>query len=296
MAQLENNPAVDTVTLGSLIVDDMVAENETNPIGGSSTLALIDETAVPLLYSTWVDFAYENEDALLKKNYSQETEEHGRVAYKTSTAKAVAAESAMSTRSESIPSKRGFFDELLFGGPSYTIDGSYDWTSENAVTISDYFITDIMAVAGSIDSDTSRALASALDTAIAHYGCTEDESVAMTGIAVTLPYGDAEFYDEMSLVFSNCGFDEEYIAWLENFVDASGSDTYYNYDEFIDEWIGWDYYYDSYDWNNWYYEDSEGWDDQYDSGYGWYDDYTYDYGWYDYGPAGGYDSHWDWWF
>ena len=36
--------------------------------------------------------------------------------------------------------------------------------------------------------------------------------------------------------------DADYIAWLEDFVDAEGANSYYDFGEFEDEWSGWDDY------------------------------------------------------
>ena len=47
----------------------MIADNEENG-EGSSTLALIDESYMKVLYTAWADFAYANEPALLGENYS----------------------------------------------------------------------------------------------------------------------------------------------------------------------------------------------------------------------------------
>ena len=51
----------------------------------------------------------------------------------------------------------------------------------------------------------------------------------------------------MKNVFTNCGFDNDYVTWLKKFVNASGKTDYYDYDEWEDEWNGWDDYDDDYD-------------------------------------------------
>ena len=107
--------------------------------------------------------------------------------------------------------------------------------------MSDYFVTDIMVAASSADSDKAAALEQALGNAIVHFNSTSGET-GMTGIGVTLPYGDAEFYDQLVDVFTDCGIDADYIAWLEDFVDAEGANSYYDFGEFEDEWSGWDDY------------------------------------------------------
>ena len=94
--------------------------------------------------------------------------------------------------------------------------------------MSDYYITDIMAVAQNIQSEESKALEAALQLAVAYFACTSDE-VGMTGLSVTLPYGDPDFYEELSDVFSNSGLEEEYVNWLGRFVRASGVQDRYKF-------------------------------------------------------------------
>ena len=72
MSMLEQNPGIDTVELGKVIVDDMIADVAKDKENGEATLALIDESAVDELYGAWVSFAYANEEQLLGTNYSQE--------------------------------------------------------------------------------------------------------------------------------------------------------------------------------------------------------------------------------
>lgn len=178
--------------------------------------------------------------------------------------------------------------------------------------MSDYFVTDIMAVAENIDSEESKALAAACDQALVYVkACGSD--TALTGLSVTLPYGDSSFYSDLKTIFTNCGIDKEYIDWLGNFVGTSGANDYYDYGEWDDQWSGWEDYYDDYDWTDWdYYDDEEYWNDDswgwsvwdyilswnnwyddedwsYDEsndpsydGDDWYygDDYSYDYDWF----------------
>ena len=209
---LARNPSIATAELGKIIVDDMISDNEDYDQDGS-TLALIDESYMKILYRAWIDFAYANESALLGENYSMHVKGGGR------------AHPALRDR--------GLFD--------------YD--------MSDYYITDIMAVAQNISSEEAKALSAAVNLAIAYFGCTSDE-IGMTGLSVTLPYGDAEFYESLERIFLNVGIDREYVTWLEKFVSASGVDNYFDYDDWYDDsdW-GWD----SYDYF---------WDD---GGYGYYD-------------------------
>lgn len=185
------------------------------------------------------------------------------------------------------------------------------FSNEEEYSLSDYYVTDLMSVAQNVESDASKALESALDEAIVYSKATiEDE--ALTGLSVTLPYGDAEFYYLMKEVFDDCGIDKEYTDFLEAFVDAEGLYDYYDYDDWNNDWEGWDDYESDYDWSDWdyysdddYWEDDDYWgfdeldwmdyffDDYYDDDYDYdyYDDYYYDD--YDYYDDDYYD---DWWY
>ena len=229
---LSTNTSISSEELGKIIVDDMIADNEKND-EGSSTLALIDESYMKVLYTAWVDFAYANERALLGENYSMHVK-GGR-------------------RAHPILQQKGLFD-LLFDD-----DGNY--------AMSDYYITDIMAVAQNIESKETEALSSAVNLAVSYFNCTEDE-VGMTGLSVTLPYGDAEFYDTLCPVFTGAGIDADYVTWLGKFVDADGFNDYYDYETWYeDDWDGWDEYDDDWDWLDWLFMDDEdywaddSWDD-----------------------------------
>ena len=228
---LSADPAIETQELGRIVIDDMVEANEKSRYGDSSTLALIDESYMKLLYTTWVDFAYANEEALLGANYSTKVERKGR-----------------------------YYDD-------YSMD--------------DYYVTDIMAVAQNISAQETAALQSAVDQAVVYYRCTEDES-GLTGISVTLPYGDSYFYDSLREIFLSCGINRDYVEWLGKFVDAAGNSEYYDYDDWYEEkWSGWDDYEDDYDWYDW---DCELDDDWYD-----WDSYYYDW------DDGDYDDDYDDW-
>lgn len=228
---LSADSAIETQELGRIVIDDMVEANEKSRYGDSSTLALIDESYMKLLYTTWVDFAYANEEALLEANYSTKVERKGR-----------------------------YYDD-------YSMD--------------DYYVTDIMAVAQNISAQETAALQSAVDHAVVYYRCTEDES-GLTGISVTLPYGDSYFYDSLTEIFLSCGINRDYVEWLGKFVDAAGNYEYYDYDDWYEEkWSGWDDYEDDYDWYDW---DCELDDDWYD-----WDSYYYDW------DDGDYDDDYDDW-
>lgn len=276
MSMLEADPAISSLELGALMVDDMISAAEANPQNGEATLALIDESVAPLLYSTWVEFAYANEDALLGTNFSQETLQRGR---------------ASGARPDGFgggwpgpggAGQGGPGEHAGWGGSPGGPGGYGSWSSNTSnVTMSDYYVTDVMAVASAIDSDEAQALEAALGNAVVHFGRTSGE-VGMTGIGVTLPYGDAEFYDELVNVFTACGFDSDYIKWLETFVNASGIDNHYDYERFDDAWSGWDHFNGAYDWRYWSQLYSNRWNEYERSG--WYDHWYDDRGggWYGY--------------
>lgn len=224
---LSENTSISSEELGKIIVDDMIADNEENG-EGSSTLALIDESYMKVLYTAWADFAYANEPALLGENYSMYVR-GGR-------------------RAHPILREKGLFDFL------FDEDGDY--------SMSDYYITDIMAVAQNIESKETEALAAAVNLSICYFNCTDDE-VGMTGLSVTLPYGDSEFYGYLYPVFTGVGMDADYVGWLEKFVYAEGYNDYYDYESWYeDDWEGWDDYEDDWDWIGWlFFEDDDYWED-----------------------------------
>ena len=218
---LEDNTSLETPELGRLIVDDMVSANENDQDGGAATLALIDASYSNLLYTAWKDFAYANERSLLGENYSMHIK-GGR-------------------RAHPVLKEKGLFDWI------FDANGDYD--------MSDYYITDIMAVAQNIQSEESKALEAALQLAVAYFACTSDE-VGMTGLSVTLPYGDLDFYEELSDVFSNSGLEEEYVNWLGRFVRASGVQDRYDYEDWYEnEWSGWESLFTDFDWLIWLLEE-----------------------------------------
>lgn len=224
---LSENTGISSEELGKIIVDDMIADNEENG-EGSSTLALIDESYMKVLYTAWADFAYANEPALLGENYSMHVR-GGR-------------------RAHPVLREKGLFDFL------FDEDGDY--------SMSDYYITDIMAVAQNIESKETEALAAAVNLSICYFNCTDDE-VGMTGLSVTLPYGDSEFYGYLYPVFTGVGMDADYVGWLEKFVYAEGYNDYYDYESWYeDDWEGWDDYEDDWDWIDWlFFEDDDYWED-----------------------------------
>ena len=224
---LSEDTGISSEELGKIIVDDMIADNEENG-EGASTLALIDESYMKVLYTAWADFAYANEPALLGENYSMHVR-GGR-------------------RTHPVLREKGLFDFL------FDEDGDY--------SMSDYYITDIMAVAQNIESKETEALAAAVNLSIRYFNCTDDE-VGMTGLSVTLPYGDSEFYGYLYPVFTGVGMDADYVGWLEKFVYAEGYNDYYDYESWYeDDWEGWDDYEDDWDWIDWlFFEDDDYWED-----------------------------------
>ncbi len=265
---LYNNTSISTPELSKIIIDDMVNSNASDSEwGDDSIMALIDESMMKVLYQAWTDFAYANESALSGSNYSRKRSrpQNGRV-----------------HPSVDKLSRFGFFSGWLDD-------------SEEEVYMSDYYVTDIMAVASTMDTAESKALASALSNSIVYVNsCGED--TALTGISVTLPYGDSNFYGDLQTVFTNCGFDSTYINWLGNFTSASGSGDFYDYDEWDDEWSGWDDYEDDYDWGGWFddwdeYDDDSYWSD--DEYWGW-DDFEYENSWNNWYDEGdwGYEDDW----
>ncbi|WP_036610291.1 clostripain-related cysteine peptidase [Oribacterium sp. P6A1] len=198
MKEFENNPGMATPLLGKYIVDAIIADNESSYGGGSACMGLFNVSTSGSLFEAWKAFAYKNEAALLKKNYSKMHRAKG----------------------------RSYFDNWGF-------DYSF-------VTLSDYYISDILALVESIDKDSDEAknLISALKAAVAYYGHTSDKN-ELTGLAVSLPYGDNEFYRRLRDVYSDIGLDAEYIDWLKGFVKSSGYDDYYDYYGFENNWGGW---------------------------------------------------------
>lgn len=223
---ISENTSIASVDLGKIIVDDMIADNERYG-EGASTLALIDESYMKILYTAWVDFAYANERILLGENYSMK-----------------------------VRGGRRTHPLLKEAHPAYEAPNE-----GLKYSMSDYYITDIMAVAQNVDSAEAKALASAVGLAVSYFNCTDDE-VGMTGLSVTLPYGDSDFYEYLAQIFTDVGIDSEYVAWLENFVGASGCDSFYDYDSWYEnDWQGWDDYEDDFDWLDWlFFGDDDYWD------------------------------------
>lgn len=224
LSALAQDPAIDTRTLCRSLIDDAVRYCEANlEENGGMTLALIDQAYMKRLYPAWVEFAYANEQALLDANYSQLRQSTGRTH----------------------PLLRSISD----------------WFTSDDSTLEDYCITDILSVAQNISSEESEALIAALRDAVLYFGATSDETT-LTGLSVTLPYGDAEFYGELKRVFHNAGFDMDYVNWLERFTEVETDSDYYDFgdwggwdDHWSDTWGGWDDHQGGFDWDDWFYDD-----------------------------------------
>ncbi|MBQ4242765.1 MAG: hypothetical protein II732_08145, partial [Lachnospiraceae bacterium] len=214
--------------LGKKIIDGIIEANENDPDeGGSSTMILVNEKTVPDLMSKWEEFAYDNSDKLLGSNYSKLHKARGR-------------------------------GGLL----EFFLDAWAD--DESSVTMDDFYVSDMMSIVENVGDKggSTDDLRASLKDCVAYFGHTSDKN-ELTGLAVSLPYGDRQYYDELSEVYSKCGFDKKYINWLEGFVNASGRDDYCDYSEFEDSWCGWGTYEEG--WSSCARdEDSEEWEYDYD--------------------------------
>lgn len=156
-------------------------------------------------------------------------------------------------------------DELLKANYSFEMN-----ESERAEpNITDYSAVDMMATASTIDSEEADALAAAISYTVSISSSTENDNY-MTGLSVTLPYGDKNFYNALYDIFLDCGMDSDYLDLLEEFTTVEEDD--YNWDNW--EWNGWEDYNDD-DWNDW--EDWDYWDEYEDNDYNWSDDYEFTY-------------------
>ena len=207
MNALEKDPGISTPLLGKYIVDDVITDNENNYGGDSACIGLFNVSTAKDLFNAWKAYAYKNEDVLLNTNYSRMHKAKGR--------------------------SRNFWDFWGF--------------DVSDVTLSDYYISDILALMESIDNSSKEAqdLTSALKAAVAYYGHTSDKN-ELTGLAVSLPYGDPDFYDKLKSVYKDIGFDDEYISWLSGFVSSYGYEDYFDFGSFDDNWGGWESYENEY--------------------------------------------------
>ncbi len=206
MKLFEENPGISAPLLGKKIIDGMIAANENDhDEGGSSTMILVNEKTVPDLMEKWAVYAYLNAGKLMGSNYSKLHKAIG----------------------------RGFMDSFF---DAWEDDGS-------DVTMDDFYVSDVLSIVENVgtEGEETDSLKSSLKSCVAYFGHTSDKN-ELTGLAVSLPYGDRDYYDKLVDVYSKCGFDEKYIGWLEGFVSARGSDDYCDYSEFEDSWNGWGAY------------------------------------------------------
>ena len=206
LKMLEESPGISSAMLGKKIIDDMIADNENDPFeGASSTMIMVNEKVIPDVMNSWIEFAYENSDRLLDSNFSKLHLAKGR------------------SRS------KGFWD-------FWDEDISY-------VTMEDFYVSDILSIVESVggENETTENLKASLKNCASYFGHTADKN-ELTGLSISLPYGNSEYYARQAKVYSNCGFDSGYVKWLKKFVNAAGSDDYYDYDEFEETWGGWEEY------------------------------------------------------
>ena len=235
LSLLGYNSSTSMTDIGKVVVDDFIKESISEDTEG--VLALVDLRYTRLLFSSWTEFAYANESDLLSYDYTMSMQRSKRA-------------SGRLLRD----GEKDWWD-LFFGGQ----------------TMEEYcYAVDIMALAKTMSTDESNALSAVIKASILYCSTTGGDS-RMTGLSVTLPYGDSDFYGEQKEVFQKCGFDSKYIEFLGKFVGGG--------------------YNGSYDWDNSGYDgwDSYDDDDDYDwSDYNWGDYWSYDYGWdnYDYGDSG----------
>ena len=211
LTKLASNTSIDTPSLAKILIDDMVTANIKDADGCDSTLALIDERYIPSVFSSWMDFAFANEETLLATNYSREVERTGRAR----------------------PLEEDFIN----------LSDTDDLTDEDRVSsdLVGYYITDALALVVSVDSPYSKPLVAKLARAVAYYNCTDD-NIGMTGLSVTLPYQDLNFYKNLGVVYSGIGIEKRYIEWLAKFQEAYTPAEFYDYEEFDQQWNGWEEY------------------------------------------------------
>ena len=231
LSLLGYNSSTPMTDVAKVIVNDFIQESLFAESEG--VLALIDLRYTRLLYSAWTDFAYANEDELLSYDYTMSMQ-----------------------RSERAP------DSMFEKNGKKDI---WDWLYSDPYTMETYcYAVDIMALASTMNTDESNALASVMKSAVLYCSSTAGDSY-MTGLSVTLPYGDYDFYDELKDVFTKCGFDNKYLTFLAKFADTDDSITNYDWNDF-----DWDSYFDS------YYDFDDGYYDSYD-----YNSYDRDYDYWD---------------
>ena len=252
LSLLGYNSSTPMTDVAKTIIKDFIQESIFADSEG--ILALIDLRYSRLLYTAWTEFAYANEDELLTYDYTMSME-----------------------RSDRAPDN--IFDR-------YGRRDIWDWLLNDSYSMETYcYAVDIMALASTMNTDESNALESVMKSAVLYCSSTSGDSY-MTGLSVTLPYGDSDFYDELNGVFSKTGFDSKYLSFLGKFADTEGISSY---DWGSSGFDGWDYYdsssdYDDYDWSDF------DWNSYFDTDYGFDEDYYYDDYYRDYDFNSFYDS------
>lgn len=228
MGMLEKEPGISTPVLGKAIIDRLIQANELSEYGDSSCVGLFKLSAARQLLADWITYAYQNEDALLTTNFSK---------------KHVAKQGG----------RNG--SRAVWGD------------DESDVTLEDYYISDVLAIVESVDneSDIASNLVKSLKSCVTYCGHTTDKN-ELTGIAVSLPYGEYDFYEQLQDVYGAIGIDGDYIEWLSNFVSDSDADNYYDYNSFENSWQGWNCVGDG---SCETYEESDDWTYDYEDGL-WY--------------------------
>lgn len=237
---LGTNSSTPMEDVAKVIIDDFVKES--NSCRSDGILALVDLRYTRLLFQAWIDFAYSAQDDLLACNYSMEMQRTDRASFHFDT-----------------PMERLLRDPW---------QNMFDTTE---TTLQEYnYAVDLMALADTLDTEEAQALEAALSSALVYCSATLGDS-EMTGLSITLPYNSAHFYDSMEEVYTNCGFDAEYIDFLESFVDADTTETY---DWGQSDWSGWESYEEEeYDWEEW-----DQWEEYQETDFGW-DEYDYSNQW-----------------
>lgn len=266
--EISKNTSIPTEELAKIIIDDMTQNYSTSSFGTWNViLSLIDSSYVDVLYDKWKAFAMANTETLLSQNYSiQTSDEQGRI-------HPLIIEHNKQKSNTRFGFGPGFGSWLgeLFGGEGFDDDIFTNLNEyynillgdSGLANLTDYYITDISAVAKAIPSKESEDLLIALHQVMPYVNKSADEE-AIFGMAVTLPYGDQTFYEVMEIIYSNVGIDEEYIEWLKQFANVETNGEHYDYDGLFtyedlmgDYNFSNDYYdYDDYnDYNNDYYDD-----------------------------------------
>lgn len=269
MKQLYQNTSIETLELGKLICDSMVKANETQEGGDKSSMTVIDQSMLKVLFAAWTDFAYANENKLLGTNYSRVTKR------------------AIGGRTHPALLKR----ERPFGFnyDFFSLD-DYSEEDEENLSMAEYFVTDIMEVASAVDSEQSAALSAAINATLCYVKNTQTDA-GLTGIAVSLPYGDSDYYKSMKPIFQNIGLDSTYVDWLSKFTSVEKQSSEQTHDNWDDSWEGWDQYEDDYNWESSEYTDYD--DEYWDDGYNW-DDWNYEDSWNEWSDENNWEAPNDW--